>query len=96
MIQIMYLRPVEDDAHVKALVGFYIPKWDLYLYKCKYVVGNKGPFISFPSQQYEDKQTGEKRYRPSHFMFGKEMSTKFQEAAVAAIEQYIAKEGKES
>jgi DNA-binding cell septation regulator SpoVG len=90
MIEIVYMRKIENDDHVKALVGFYIPKWDLYLYKCKYVTGTKGPFISFPSQQYEDKQTGEKRYRPSHFMFGKDMSARFQAAAVEAIDRYLA------
>lgn len=89
MIQIAYLRPVEDETPIKALVGFYLPNWDLYLYKCKYVIGKKGPFISMPSQMYEDKATGEKRYRPSHFVFGKTMHEKFQKSALQAVERFL-------
>lgn len=94
-MEVMSYRKGKDGSNVLAYFSLYIPEWDLYLNNLSYVRSKSGgTFVSPPSNKYQTKE-GETKYAP-HFLFGKRMSDRFQEAAKKAIEEYASKKAAES
>jgi DNA-binding cell septation regulator SpoVG len=82
-----------NKGNTVAYVDFQIPKWGLFLNDCRLMRAKSGHcFIAFPSKKVE--KDGETNYYP-YYCFEKDMSSRFQKAALNAVEEYAKEKAKE-
>lgn len=88
-IKITFLQQSNDPtAQVVATFGLHIVSMDMFLSKMKLIKKKDGAiFVAPPSESYQDKVTGEKKYS-NFYWFGENSSKYFQDECKKALQLY--------
>lgn len=76
-----------------SLVGYadlYVVKWDFEIFGCQLYQKDGKRWVNFPSKEYQDKQTGEKKYSFVNRFRNKNNFEAFTKSAKEAIEKKAA------
>lgn len=88
-IECMKYNPVNKGS----LVGYadiYVTKWDWEIYGCSLHQKDGKRWVNLPQKEYQDKQTGEKKYAFVNRFRNKNNFEAFQKAVKEAIEKKAA------
>lgn len=88
-LKITFLQQTNDpSSKIIATFGVHIISMDLYFGKVRLIrKGDGALFVAPPSEPYQDKQTGEKKYS-NFWWFGKKSAKFFQDECIKAIRLY--------
>lgn len=89
-IECVAFRPY-DKGFFKGFATLYIEKWGVEIDGFTLWKKENRTWVKFPSDEYEDKQTGEKKYRSKIRFRNKDHFTLFVKEAKEAVDAYIAK-----
>lgn len=81
-----------DKGFLKGFASIFVAKWGIEIDGFTLWQKEGKRWINLPSNEYTDKETGEKKYKNLFHFKNKDHFTIFVEAVKAAIDEYIAKQ----
>lgn len=91
-IECMEYRPHASGA-LQGFANFRIPKMGIELFGCGVFSKNGARFLGLPSREYQDPETGEKKYIQILRFIEKDHKDAFCKAALVALDDWCAKQG---
>lgn len=77
-----------ESGALQGFANFRVPKMGIEIFGCGIFSKNGGRWVSFPSREYQDKETGDKKFIANMRFIEKEHGEAFIKAALKALDEW--------